>query len=60
MTLQWHKSSYSKDWNQALCVEIAHTPDDNWLLRDSKNPNGHVIQLPSASWSQLMQWMRSE
>jgi Domain of unknown function (DUF397) len=55
--MRWQKSSYSKDWNQALCVEIAHDGAAH-LIRDSKNPTGHIIALPDAGWSEFMQWVR--
>jgi len=34
--LSWHKSSYSSG-NNGACVELAVTPDGEWLLRDSKD-----------------------
>ena len=51
----WRKSSYSKDWNQALCVEVAATPGGDRLVRDSKNPDGHVLQTTDGVWSAFMQ-----
>lgn len=57
MELQWRKSSYSKDWNQALCVEVAAVASGR-LVRDSKNPGGHVIEVTSDGWSRFVQWMR--
>lgn len=58
MTIQWRKSSYSKDWNQALCIEVAAVTGGGRLVRDSKNPDGHVLQVTDDGWSQFMQWMR--
>lgn len=57
MAIQWIKSSYSKDWNQALCVEVAST-DGGHLIRDSKNPDGAVLVLTDAGWSEFLQWTR--
>lgn len=54
---QWRKSSYSKNWNQALCVEVASVSEGR-LIRDSKNPDGPVVALTNAGWSEFMQWMR--
>jgi hypothetical protein len=54
---QWRKSSYSEDWNQALCVEVAAVPEGR-LVRDSKNPGGHVLRLSDSGWSEFMKWMR--
>jgi hypothetical protein len=59
MTIQWIKSSYSKDWNQALCVEVASTDGGHHLIRDSKHPDGAVLVLTDAGWSEFMQWTRS-
>ena len=57
MSIQWRKSSYSKDWNQALCVEVAQVPTGH-LIRDSKNPEGPVLHLADSGWAEFMQWMR--
>lgn len=59
MAPEWRKSSYSKDWNQALCVEVAAAPGGGRLVRDSKNPDGHTLEVTGDGWSQFMQWMRS-
>lgn len=55
---RWRKSSYSKDWNQALCVEVATDHRGGRLVRDSKNPDGHVLEVTDLGWSQFVQWMR--
>ena len=45
---QWRKSSYSGN-NQGECLEVAdgfdHVP-----VRDSKNPNGPVLQFEAAAF----------
>ena len=58
MVIQWRKSSYSKDWNQALCVEVAAAPDGARLVRDSKNPTGSVLEVTDDGWSQFLRWAR--
>jgi hypothetical protein len=56
--MEWRKSSYSKDWNQALCVEVATVPG-NQLIRDSKNPQGHILRIPDANWSAFIAGLRN-
>lgn len=47
----WRKSSYSGD-NGGQCVEIATNP--GWAaVRDSKDPAGGTLDLPSHTWDSL-------
>jgi len=43
----WRTSSYST--NQGDCVEVAPAPD-RVLVRDSKDPEGPVLAVPTAAW----------
>jgi len=49
--LVWRKSSYSASGN---CVEVA-IQDEVVHIRDSKNPNGGVLSIPSPSWLEFIQ-----
>ncbi|MBW8483459.1 DUF397 domain-containing protein [Actinomadura parmotrematis] len=49
---EWHKSSHSYD-NGGQCVEVARlTPAI--ALRDSKDPDGAKLILPSKAWRELV------
>ncbi|HSZ29200.1 MAG TPA: DUF397 domain-containing protein [Pseudonocardiaceae bacterium] len=43
----WRTSSYST--NEGACVEVAPAPE-RVLVRDSKNPDGPVLALPTPAW----------
>jgi hypothetical protein len=53
----WRKSSASAD--QSDCVEIS-AYESFVLVRDSKNANGVVLEIPSGSWHDLMRRIRNE
>lgn len=59
MVLQWKTSSYSTDWNQALCVEVA-AAGEMWHVRDSKNPDGPALEVPAAGWAQFTDWLKTQ
>jgi Domain of unknown function (DUF397) len=46
--MQWRKSSYSA--NEGDCVEVAVLPDDSRAIRDSKNPDGPMLQFTADEW----------
>ncbi|WP_410633396.1 DUF397 domain-containing protein [Amycolatopsis sp. cmx-4-83] len=46
---RWRKSSHSETNN---CVEVAKDPD-GVAVRDSKDPEGGVIELPGSGWRGL-------
>jgi uncharacterized protein DUF397 len=43
----WHTSSYSG--GNGACVQVAPAPD-RVLLRDSKNPDGPALTVPTPAW----------
>ncbi|MDQ3153705.1 MAG: DUF397 domain-containing protein [Actinomycetota bacterium] len=43
----WRTSSYST--NEGACVEVAPAPD-RVLVRDSKDPEGPALAVPTAAW----------
>ncbi len=43
----WRTSSYST--NQGDCIEVAPAPE-GILVRDSKNPAGPALTLPTPAW----------
>jgi hypothetical protein len=43
----WRTSSYST--NQGDCVQVAPAPD-RVLVRDSKNPTGPTLTVPTQAW----------
>lgn len=45
--LDWRKARHSM--GNGDCVEIAPT-NKRILLRDSKDPNGPILECPSSSW----------
>jgi Domain of unknown function (DUF397) len=47
--VMWRKSSYSGGGNGNSCVELANVADVT-AVRDSKNPSGPVLTLPSVTW----------
>lgn len=55
-TLKWFKSSYSGS-NGGNCIEVATTPS-TIHVRDSKVPDGPVLDLAPASWAALTAWAR--
>jgi len=47
----WHKSSYSG--SGSACVEVARVPD-GVLVRDSKDPDGSALTIPTAAWQAFL------
>ena len=43
----WHTSSYST--SNGDCVQVASAPD-RVLVRDSKDPDGPVLAVPTPAW----------
>jgi uncharacterized protein DUF397 len=55
----WFKSSYSQE-NATACVEIANLhPTDHVGIRDSKNPDGPILAVPTAAFGAFLTTARS-
>ncbi|WP_067481958.1 DUF397 domain-containing protein [Actinomadura hibisca] len=50
---RWRKSSHSSA-EGSDCVEVSVIQHHLHLARDSKNPNGPVLTMPSATWATLI------
>ncbi|WP_344116375.1 DUF397 domain-containing protein [Streptomyces blastmyceticus] len=48
----WRKSSYSSDGE--TCVEVADDLPGTVPVRDSKNPAGPALVIPSGAWSSFV------
>jgi hypothetical protein len=53
----WRKSSRSGGGTNSDCVEIALSTE-RAAVRDSKNPNGPKLLLPSSTWRALLADLR--
>ncbi|MEU7131942.1 DUF397 domain-containing protein [Streptomyces sp. NPDC046261] len=54
---EWRKSSYSSagdDDGGDNCLEVNDLIPTHIRIRDSKNPHGPVLTLPSSSWAALL------
>lgn len=49
----WRKSSYSEANGNSDCVEVGYAAGDVTALRDSKNPDGGMLTVPTAGWVAL-------
>lgn len=52
----WRKSSYCGMWHH--CVEVAFA-DSGVAVRDSKNPTGSVLTVPSPAWNAFTTALRA-
>ncbi|WP_406493594.1 DUF397 domain-containing protein [Streptomyces sp. NBC_00846] len=52
-TARWRKSSYSNS-NGGECVEIADDFPGIIPVRDSKNPTGPALLIPTAAWNDFI------
>jgi hypothetical protein len=50
----WRKSSRSDCSSSGECVEVTWLAGPANAVRDSKNPHGPVLNLPSAAWSHFL------
>jgi hypothetical protein len=49
----WRKSSFSNGNGNSTCVEVGFAAGEVTALRDSKNPDGGMLTVPSASWDRF-------
>ncbi|MGG7572764.1 DUF397 domain-containing protein [Streptomyces sirii] len=54
----WRKSSYS-DGGADNCVEVADGLATTVPVRDSKNPAGPVLLIPTGAWSAFIRTVKS-
>lgn len=57
MTHTWYRSSYSA--NTDNCVEVA-LGNEAVRIRDTKDPEGGMLMLPTAGWSAFVANVRSD
>ena len=52
MTVDWRKSSHS--WSSGECIEVAGGAPGAIKVRDSKDPDGHVLAFGPAQWGAFL------
>ncbi|MFA1550562.1 DUF397 domain-containing protein [Actinomadura chokoriensis] len=52
--LQWRRSSHSTSEEDSMCVEVAMSGVSTIAARDSKDPDGPVLQFTPADWSTFL------
>jgi hypothetical protein len=55
-SIVWHTSSYS--YGSGNCVQVAPAPD-RVLVRDSKNPEGPALTVPTSAWHAFLTTLTS-
>jgi hypothetical protein len=50
---RWRKSTRSNAGSNGACVEVA-TLNHHTAIRDSKNPTGPTLIIPTQAWTQLL------
>ncbi|GII75940.1 hypothetical protein Sru01_09220 [Sphaerisporangium rufum] len=58
-TAQWHKSSFSGD-NGGHCVEVAGNLAGMVAVRDSKDPGGPTLVIPSDKWFKFLKSLKPD
>jgi hypothetical protein len=53
----WRKSSYSGDAN-GNCLEVRDDAPGAVPVRDSKNPAGPALSIPTAAWSAFVRGIK--
>jgi hypothetical protein len=53
----WRTSSYSQDGSE--CVEAAFLPDGSVALRDSKHPEGSVLNYTRSAWQAFVRGVKA-
>ncbi|MFD8065928.1 DUF397 domain-containing protein [Streptomyces parvulus] len=56
-TIRWRKSSYSNA-DGGNCVEVADGFPEAMPVRDSKNPDGPVLELSTQAWDQFVNGLK--
>lgn len=46
----WRKSSFSNGNGNSSCVEVGYAAGEVTALRDSKNPDGGMLTVPTTGW----------
>lgn len=54
----WFTSSYTNAGNE--CVEIAHVTPSWTAIRDSKNPHGPTLTVPTTTFAHLVTYARTQ
>ncbi|MFI1254666.1 DUF397 domain-containing protein [Streptomyces netropsis] len=57
-TAVWRKSSHSNEPG-GDCVEVADNITGRAMVRDSKNPNGPVLEVNARSWATFLATLRT-
>ncbi|GAP47097.1 DUF397 domain-containing protein [Streptomyces azureus] len=57
--LHWRKSTYSSGGDGDTCVEVAPLPT-RIALRDSKNPCGGTLSLPTGSFITFIEALKAQ
>lgn len=55
---KWRKSSFS-DGQGGACVEVA-VEGDTTALRDSKNPNGPILEFDPDEWAAFLKGVKAD
>jgi hypothetical protein len=53
---KWRKSSRSSS-NGDACVEVSTNVPDVVAVRDSKSPDGAVLEVSAANWRAFVAWL---
>jgi hypothetical protein len=56
--LAWRKSRRSADTGN--CVEVASLPDGGYVLRDSKDAEGPVLEFSTEEWCCFTAYLRAD
>ncbi|MEU4314854.1 DUF397 domain-containing protein [Nocardia sp. NPDC024068] len=54
--LNWRKSSFT---NPETCVEVARTPDGNFLVRNSNAPDAGTAEFTNAEWDAFIRGVKN-
>lgn len=57
--LEWRKSSHSGGVNNGDCLEVADGHPGAVPVRDSKQPKGPTLMIPTTSWTAFVKQVQS-